>query len=316
MHFQPRKQMGRRGRVAGAADVGGGVRLDGGIGADGAQHPGQFRLVPVGQQLFALFGLDSLVLNVFVHTVQAAEPLYQSQRGLFANARHAGNIVRRIAHQALDVDELGRFHAVFFPDGVLVHGQSFFVGGQQHRGSGADQLQAVPVAGGQQCNTARSPVGGGQRAQKIVGLPARAAYLRKAQVVQQFFQHRHLLGQFLGHSVAGGFVAVVGLVAEGGCALVPGNGHSVGAVGSQQVEQNVLKPKDGVGVPSVLGGKQLDAEKGPVDQTVAVQDHQFHSEPPAVEIRRNTRDRRHGGSQLSSVQLPFQYTIFSSNVVQ
>ena len=184
--------------------------------------------------------------------MQAAEFLDQRQRGLFANARHAGDVVGAVAHQALDVDELRRFQAVFFADGGRVHRQRLAVGGQQHGGGGVHQLQAVAVAGRQQRRAALRFAGGGQRAQNVVGLPAGLAHLHKAQLVQQGFQHRHLLGQLLGHAVAGGLVAVVGFVAERRRALVPGDGHGVGRVGRQQVEQDILEAIDGVRIAAVL----------------------------------------------------------------
>ena len=80
--------------------------------------------------------------------------------------------------------------------------------------------------------------------------------------------------------MAGGLVAVVGLVAERRGAQVPGDGHSIGLVGGQQVEQYILEAVNGVGIAAVLGRQQLDAEKRAVDQTVAVQYHQFHSVAP------------------------------------
>ncbi len=219
-----------------------------------------------------------------VDGLQAAELLHQGQGGFLADARHAGNIVRRISHQALHVDELRRGHAVLFPDGGGVHRDGLLVGGQQNGSGVIHQLQAVPVAGGQQGGTALCFAGGGQGAQDVVGFPTGFAHLHKPQVGQQFFQHRHLLGQFLRHAVAGGLVAVVGLVAEGGGPLVPGDGHRVGLVGGEQVQQNVLESVDRVGVASVLRRQQLDAEKGPVDQTIAVQYHQFHRKAPLAQF--------------------------------
>ena len=73
VHFQRGQQLRGGSRVTGAADIGAGVGLDGGIPADGAQHIGQISLVAVGGQLGALAGLDGLVLNVVVHALQAAE---------------------------------------------------------------------------------------------------------------------------------------------------------------------------------------------------------------------------------------------------
>ena len=138
-------------------------------------------------------------------------------------------------------------------------------------------MQAVAVAGCQQRRAALRLARGSQRTQNVVRLPALAADLHKAEVGQQLFQHGHLLRQLVGHTVAGRLVAVVGLVAEGRRTQIPRNGNGVRLVRRQQIQQNILKTKYGVGVASILGGQQLYAEERAVDQAVAVQYHQFHS---------------------------------------
>ena len=272
VHFQIGQKLGGSTRVPGGAGVSGRVSLDGSVPPDGAQHVAHLGFLAVVDQIFPLLGFDGLVVDVLVDALQAAEFLYQRQGSLFPDARHAGNVIGGVAHQAFHLNQLGRGHAVLGADGLLVHGQRLPVGGQQDRGGGIHQLQAVPVTGGQQRGAAGLFVGGSQRTQNIIGLPARLADLRKAQIRQQLFQHRHLFSQFRGHAVAGGLVAVVGIVAEGGGLLVPGDGHRVGGVGGKQIQQDVLESVNGVGIPAVLGGQHLDAEKRTVDQAVAVQD--------------------------------------------
>ena len=72
--------------------------------------------------------------------------------------------------------------------------------------------------------------------------------------------------------MTGGFVAIIHFVAEGGGLQVKGHGHLVGFTLLEQGEQDIQKAIDGVGVSSVLGGQQLDAEKGAVGNAVAVND--------------------------------------------
>ena len=162
VHLQPGQKVRRRGGVPLLPDIVGGLSVDGRIGADGAQHEAQFRFVAVVRQIFPLLGLDRLVVKVVIHPLQAAEFLDEGQRGLFPDARHAGDVVGGVPHQAFHINELPGLHAVFFKDGGGVHHQRFLVGGQQHGGGVAHQLQAVPVAGGQQRGAARRGVGGGQ----------------------------------------------------------------------------------------------------------------------------------------------------------
>ena len=278
MHFQRGQQLRGGSGVTGLAQVGGRVGLDGRVLADRAQHIGQVGLVAVGGQLGALPRLDGLVVDVVIDALQTAELRNQRQRGFFADAGHAGDVVRRIAHQTLDVDELRRLDAVLLADGGRVHGNGLFVGRQQNRRCIVHKLQAVAVTGSQQRRAARGLARCGQSAENIVGLPAGLADLHKAKVGQQLLQNRHLLGQLLGHAVAGGLVAVVGGVAERRRTLIPRDGDGVGLVRRQQVEQYILEAVDGVGVAAILRRQQLDAEKRAVDQAVAVQDHEFHAQ--------------------------------------
>ena len=256
-------------------------KVDRRVRADGGKVERELRaLAPLGE-LFAHAGLDAGVVQMGVHLIQAAEGLHQRQSGFFAHTGHTGNVVGGVAHQTFYLDELaGVLQAVFLPDGLRVHGHGLASAapgrGQQNGDVFVHQLQAVPVAGGQKAFVAPGGRGGREGAQQVVGLPALAAHHHKAQFSQQLFQNRHLLGQVIGHTVAGGLVAVVHLVAEGGGLQVPGDGHFIGLVLPQKVQQNVQKAVDGVGGAIVLGGEDLNAVKGPVDQAVAVQYKQFH----------------------------------------
>ena len=231
MDFQLGQQPGGRGRVAFAPLVGagGGVHRNGAV--DLRQLAGELRVLLMGGQLGAHAGLDGAVVDVLVHARQTAEFLDQGQGGLFAHARHAGDVVRGVAHQALHLDELLGAHAVFFLHSGLVHHHGLAAahpgGGQQHGHVVVHQLQAVPVTGGQVALVAPGGSSRAQGAQNVVRLVALLGDHHEAQVGQQLFQHRHLLGQLLGHALAGGLVAVVHLVAEGGGLQVKGDGHLV-----------------------------------------------------------------------------------------
>ena len=270
MHFQISQQLCGRSRVTLFAEVVLRVCVNGGVPADGTQHMGELSILPVSQQVLPLFRFDRLVFNVGVDIFQTAEFLDKGERRLFPDAFDTGNVVGGIPHQALDLNELGRLDAVFLADGILVHGEGFLVGSQKNGCGAVHQLQAVPVAGCQQCSAACLFTGSGESAQDVVCFPAGLADLNKPQVGQQFFQYRHLLGQFLGHAVAGGLVSVVGSMAEGGGFFIPRNGNGIRLLGRQQIQQNILEAVNGIGITAVLCGKHLDAEKCPVHQAVAV----------------------------------------------
>ena len=249
-------------------------RLDGGVGADGTQSVAELCVLPAGLQIGPLPRLDEGVIQMGVYLLQAAEMLDQGQGSLFTDALHPGDVVGRIPHQALDVDQLPGLQTVLGLDGGLVHHPGLTVapagGGQQHGGVIAHQLQVVPVTGGQIAGFLALVAGGGQSAQDVVGLPALGGHQLVAQKGQQLLEQGHLGGQLLGHTVAVGLVAVVHLVAEGRGGQVKGNGHLVRLIVLGQGEQDIHKAIDGIGVLPVLGGQNLDPKKGTVRNAVAI----------------------------------------------
>ena len=97
---------------------------------------------------------------------------------------------------------------------------------------------------------------------------------------QHLLHHRHLLGQFLGHALAGGLVIGVGLVAEGGLLPVKGHTQRLRLFLVHEALEHVQKAENGVGIQPVPCGQGLHAVKGAVDDAVAVKNHQFHGRPP------------------------------------
>ena len=264
------------GLVALAHFIGTLSRLNGGVGADGAQHMAQLGICLALQEMLPLLGLDDGVVDVGVNIFQRAEFLHQVQGCFFTDAPHAGDVIGGVAHQALHLDELFGLNAVFLVDGVHIHGDGLAPahggGGQQYGGALAHQLQAVAVSGGQVAVVLAGVAGSSQGAQNVVGLPALGRHGAVAQVGQKLFQHRHLLGQLFGHPVTGGLVAVIHLVAERGGPQVERHGHLVGVALLEQGEQDIQKAINGVGIAAVLGGQQLDAKKRTVGNAVAVND--------------------------------------------
>ena len=77
---------------------------------------------------------------------------YQLEGCFFPDACNAGNVVRAVAHQSLDVHQPLWGSAVFLEKIILVAQQRFVFthagACQQNDGVFADELQAVAVAGG------------------------------------------------------------------------------------------------------------------------------------------------------------------------
>src|SRR5699024_622514 len=229
--LQVQQQADGGGLVAFAGAVGPGGRLDRCVGAYGAEGIAELGVSLVFLQVGPLAGLDGGVVQMIVNAGQAAELLDQGQGGLFADALDPRDVVRGVALQAFDVDQLPGRQAVFFLHGRLVHHTGLAVaprgGGQQDGGVGADELQVVPVAGGKVAGFPALVAGGGQGAQDVVGLPPFGGDQFVSQVGQKLPQQGHLGSEFIRHAVPVGFVAIVHFVAERRSRQVKGNGDLV-----------------------------------------------------------------------------------------
>ena len=213
-----------------------------------------------------------------VHRVELAD---ERQGGLFADACHAGDIVRAVPHQRLDLDQFPGSHTVLLLD--LCHavegafGASHLGGGKAYGGGIAHQLQAVPVSGGDDALIARILTQPGQGAQNIVGLIAFAGHHRIAQLLQQILEIGQLHCQFVGHAMASGLVFGVELVPEGGRLEVEGKGNRIRGSFLTDLQKDGEKAIDAVGIDAILGGERAHAVVSPVEYAVGVDGEQLHT---------------------------------------
>ena len=279
--LQPQQNVVQRAVVPRLPDGVSGGEVHGRVPADGGQivaHPG-VRLA-LGE-LADGGGLGVDVWQPVVNDVDGGILLDEGHGGLFAHALHAGDVVRSVPHEGLQVDDVDGVEAVLLPEGVWGH---IFRGGLAHAGGDqldggvpVDELEGVLVAGDHHGGAAALTVDPGHGAQQVVGLPALQLVPADVHGVQHLFQHRHLGGQLLGHALALGLVALVDQMAEGGGLQIEGHGQPLGLFLVQQLEENVQKAENGVGGQPVPGGQVLaHAVKGAVDDGVAVDDHELH----------------------------------------
>ena len=170
--------------------------------------------------------------------------------------------------------------AIGLPKGLRGHvlgGGAAHAGGHQlYGGVVGDQLEGIFIPG----DDDRVPPGAlvrlGDGANQVVGLPAVQLVHGDVQGGEDLFQNGHLTGQLLGHGLALGLIALVGQVAEGGGLAVKSDAQGLGLLLVQQLVQDIQKAKHGVGGLARPGGQvRAHAVKGPVDDGVAVQDHQL-----------------------------------------
>ena len=264
------------------------IELDWGVGVDGGQvigHSGH--LLPL-RQLFHHTGLGRRPGGHLrgghggIQGVNGMIPLDQGHGGLFPHPLDPGDIVGAVPHQGLQVHNVDGIEAVLLPEGVRGHifgGGAAHAGGHQLDGGGiGDQLERVLVPR----DDHRRPAGGGvlyrDGADEIIGLPAVQLIHGDFHGRQHLLQQRHLTGQLVWHPLPLGLIALIGQMAEGGGLSVKGDAQGIRLLLVQQLIQNIQKPKDRIGGLSRPGGEILAHPiKGPVDNGVAIQNHQlFH----------------------------------------
>ena len=114
--------------------------------------------------------------------------LNEVHRRFLPDASHTGNVIRRIAHQRFDFDELARLYAVFRPDGRLVilrcDRLAHLCSSKQDVHAFSHKLQGIPVASGKVAQVAL-PTLGGKRAEDIICFVALAFHHGEAERGQQ-----------------------------------------------------------------------------------------------------------------------------------
>jgi len=164
--------------------------------------------------------------------------------GRGADAGHAGDIVHRVAHQGLQLDQLARRNAPFLhhlgrPDRLLLHRV-------QHGDAGPDELHQVLVRGD---DRGAVPHGlGGQRigGDQIVRFPVGQLDGGDAEGGGGIAHQGELRAQFLGRLRALGLVALVQAVAERVPAGVEYHGKVIFGMVFQQPDEHVGEAEHGV----------------------------------------------------------------------
>ena len=159
-----------------------------------------------------------------VNFVDAAVFLNERHRRLFADAGNTGNIIARVAHERLEVNDVDRLKAVLLGKAL---GRHALRGGLPHAGGDEldgrvlrDELKRILVTRRCHAVPARRLAFARDGADEIVRLVARQLVARDVHRVEHFFHHRKLHRQLLGHPLALGLVALVLQVAEGRLASV------------------------------------------------------------------------------------------------
>ena len=256
------------------------VKLNVRVDINGRQYFAELRLLPVLLQVFAGAGRFYLG-RMFVCIFNAAIILYDLRGRLLAHPRHAGNIVRGIAHQRLHIDEFFRRDAV-----TLFHVRRIVIlhlGPALLRFRDADfhmfrgKLQGIPVAGDDGDVHPLLLAKVRDRPQKIVRL--QAFFLDDLDIhgSQDFLDHRHLLPQFLGHRFSRPFVIRKHLMPERGRMHVKRHRQIFRLFFIQDLKHNIQESVYRIRVKAFRIRQIRHAVKRAVQDTVSVYQYDFLS---------------------------------------
>ncbi len=189
------------------------VQFDRQVGTDGRQVAAQIgQVAPLFQ-----FGPPAIfhLVEMGIDAVERAELVEQVEGGLFAHARHAGDVVGCVADEGFVIHHLLRADAELA--GLYVFGRDVGLVIARHVDGGAfvDELQQVAVAGDDLDSQSLRGREFCHRAEHIVGLVAFHFEARDIERIHHLPNALNLYAQVVGHLFARGFVFGVEFVAEG-----------------------------------------------------------------------------------------------------
>ena len=248
------------------------VELDRRIGANGCDLAAQQRIVDMCTQVLAHLALD--LVGMRDDFVQATVLRDERTRLFGADARYAGNVVRRIALQTVKIGYEGRRNAVI----QVVHalgchdrhvGQA--LASRDHVDVLGHELIHVAVAGHQQHVAAGLLTQARHGSQDIVTFPALRLQNRHVERGEQLLDHWKLCVQIGVHGRTLCLILRQHLHAHARLALIKRHDHAVGVKGIDHLEKHVQKAKDRVGGATVrrVHGRRHGVE-GTVHERVAV----------------------------------------------
>ena len=128
-----------------------GFKIDGCFGTDGGQVEGKISILLTCFQFLPQLGTDGAVLQIVINTVQRAKFRQKLRCRLGTHTGNAGNIIRAVAHQRLQIDHHFWCKAVFLTElRLIIKGRRGLTGlgnDQLYMDILVDQLQAVTVTG-------------------------------------------------------------------------------------------------------------------------------------------------------------------------
>ena len=227
--------------------------------------------------------LDRLdLVDVLVHRVEGLPSVDELGRGLLAHARHARHVVRAVALERLEVDDLVGPQVVALPDPIgVVDDRVLDARARRHQpGVVRDELEHVEVAGHDRRVEAAPLRLDRERADDVVRLVAGELVDRDPERLDDLADLGELVAQVVRHPLAGRLVLGEALVAERGSGEVEGDGHVVRPDVLEPAQDDAAEPEHGIDELTARRRERWEREIAAVDEPVAVEQHQaFHGHP-------------------------------------
>ena len=248
------------------------VELDGRIGANCRHLTAQQCVVDVCAQVLAHLALD--LVGMRDDLVQATVLRNERARLFGADARHAGDVIGRIALQTVKIGHERRRNAVI----QVIHalgrhdrhvGQA--LAGRDHVDVLGHELIHIAITGHQQHVTAGLLAQARHSAQNVIAFPALGLQNRHVERGEQLLNHGKLRMQIGVHGRALSLVLRQHLHAHARLALVKRHNNAVGIKGVNHLEEHIQKAKNRVGGTTVrrVHGRRHGVE-GAMHERVAV----------------------------------------------
>ena len=213
--------------------------------------------------------------NILIQYVQGAKLGDQLDGRFFSDSGNAGDIIRAVTHQRLNVHKLLGCHAVFFLKRGTVKGDGIVIGSKKHGGCIRDQLKGITVTRKDIRLIALLLRHCGKGAENIVRLIARHLKNSGAESLHALLGIGKLRKKLGGRLVASRFIGIVKFVTEGGGLYVKGNCAIIGRKSLDLLGYDIDHTVHRIGIDALIVRQKANAIEGSVYDTVSINYKKF-----------------------------------------
>ena len=216
---------------------------------------------------------------MLIDPFERPETHHQVCGGLLAHSRHSRNVIRRVPHERLHINKFRRRDPVslLHVRGKIIRhlGPALLRPGNPDLHMLGGKLQRIPIPGNDGHLHPLLLTGPGNGPQQVVRFQPRLLHDLNPHGLKHFLDHRNLLTQLLRHGLSGTLVVRVHLMPEGRRVDVKCDRQVFRLFLIQNLEQDIQKSENGIGVQALGIGQIRHPVKCPVQNTVSVDQNDF-----------------------------------------